>query len=127
MRRTPLAFTRTGRRFPAVGRRWRIGLAELLAAALFLVAASAFAASLQVAQKHRQFSQSEISIQRGDTLAFSNDDEFLHQIYVDSKAMIFDSAEQAPGQTIRVVFSQPGTFRVRCHIHPKMLLTVQVK
>jgi hypothetical protein len=25
------------------------------------------------------------------------------------------------------VFSQPGTFQVRCHIQPKMLLTVHVR
>jgi len=53
--------------------------------------------------------------------------KFLHQIYVDSKSMSFDSAEQAPGQTISVLFAQPGTFQVRCHIHPKMLLTVHVQ
>ena len=53
--------------------------------------------------------------------------KFLHQIYVDSKSMSFDSAEQAPGQMISVPFAQPGTFQVRCHIHPKMLLTVQVQ
>ena len=118
MRLAPLARTKTGGRF---------GLAELVAGALLLCAASAFAASVHVAQKHRSFSQSVITIQRGDTIAFSNDDEFLHQIYVDSKAMSFDSAEQPPGQTINVPFSQSGTFQVRCHIHPKMLLTVHVK
>jgi len=80
-----------------------------------------------VAQKHRSFSPSVVTIERGDSVEFSNDDEFLHQIYVDSKAMSFDSAEQPPGQTISVVFSQPGTFQVRCHIHPKMLLTVHVR
>ena len=95
--------------------------------ALLLASASAFAASLHVAQKHRSFAPSVVTIQRGDSVEFSNDDEFLHQIYVDSKAMNFDSAEQPPGQTISVVFSQPGTFQVRCHIHPKMLLTVHVK
>jgi plastocyanin len=115
------------RRFPARVGRCRCRIAELMAAALLLVAASAFAASLHVAQKHRAFSPSVITIQRGDTIAFSNDDEFLHQIYVDSKAMSFDSAEQPPRQTINVVFAQPGTFQVRCHIHPKMLLTVHVK
>jgi plastocyanin len=80
-----------------------------------------------VAQKHRSFSPTVVTIQRGDSVDFSNDDEFLHQIYVDSKAMHFDSAEQPPGKMISVMFSQSGTFQVRCHIHPKMLLTVHVK
>jgi plastocyanin len=127
MRLAPLALTKKGRRFPGVAGRARFRLAELLAGAVFVAAASAFAASLHVVQKHRTFSRTEITIQRGDAIAFSNDDEFLHQIYVGSKAMTFDSAEQPPGQTISVVFPQPGTFQVRCHIHPKMLLTVHVK
>ena len=127
MRFAPLALTKKSRRFrpPAASRRF--GVTELLAIALLLASASAFAASLHVAQKHRSFSPSVVTIQRGDSIEFSNDDEFLHQIYVDSKAMNFDSAEQPPGQTISVVFSQPGTFQVRCHIHPKMLVTVHVK
>jgi plastocyanin len=127
MRLAPLPLTKPGRGFPAAARRRRIGPAELLVAAMLFAAASAFAASLHVAQKHRSFSPSDITIQRGDTIAFSNDDEFLHQIYVESKAMSFDSAEQYPGETINVTFAQPGTFQVRCHIHPKMLLTVHVK
>ena len=63
----------------------------------------------------------------GAYLLFTNDDEFLHQIYVDSSLMNFDSDEQPPGQTISVRFPVRGTFPVRCHIHPKMLLTVQVQ
>lgn len=127
MRLAPLALTKKSRGFPPAAASRRFGIAELLAIALLLASASAFAASLHVAQKHRSFSPSVVTIQRGDSVEFSNDDEFLHQIYVDSKAMNFDSAEQLPGQTISVVFSQPGTFQVRCHIHPKMLLTVHVK
>jgi plastocyanin len=125
MRLALLPITIPGRIIAALARRCRA--AELLAALLVLAAASAFAASVHVAQKHRSFTPSEITIRRGDTVAFSNDDEFLHQIYVDSKAMDFDSAEQFPGATINVVFQQDGTFPVRCHIHPKMLLTVHVE
>ena len=107
-------------------RRRTAWLAALLSLALALPPA-AVAATYQVTQRHRAFSVAEITIARGDTIAFTNDDEFLHQIYVDSKEMDFDSAEQPPGDTIRVAFPRPGTFVVRCHIHPKMKLTVHVK
>jgi len=70
MRFAPLALTKADRR--STGRR---RFAELLAFGGCLAAASAFAASLQIAQKHRAFSRTEITIQRGDTIAFSNDDE----------------------------------------------------
>ena len=127
MHLAPLALTKKSRRYLLLRASRRLGTAELLAIALLFASTSAFAASLHVAQKHRSFSPSVVTIKLGDSVEFSNDDEFLHQIYVDSKAMNFDSAEQPPGQTIRVVFSQSGTFQVRCHIHPKMLLTVHVK
>jgi plastocyanin len=93
-----------------------------------LVASFASAAAIhRIVQKSRDFATAAITIARGDTVLFTNEDEFLHQIYVDSKNMSFDSAEQAPGQTIEVNFPRAGTFPVRCHIHPKMLLTVRVE
>jgi plastocyanin len=105
----------------------RAGRAVVLAV-LLLAAASAVAAAVhRIAQRGRAFSMAEITIPQGDTLQFTNDDEFLHQIYVDSSRMYFDSDEQSPGQTIEVMFPVRGTFPVRCHIHPKMLLTVRVQ
>jgi plastocyanin len=98
------------------------------AAALSLAAATALAATAHhVAQRGRAFAVSTIAIAAGDTVQFANEDEFLHQIYVDSPNLPFDSAEQRPGETIEVRFPNAGTFPVRCHIHPKMLLTVHVR
>jgi plastocyanin len=86
--------------------------APYFAAALLCAATCAFAATLyHVEQKNRAFSIDDITIARGDSIAFSNNDEFLHQIYVDSREMDFDSVEQYPGQTITVRFPQAGTFR----------------
>ncbi len=84
-------------------------------------------ASYTVAQKNRQFAISSIVIAVGDTIRFTNQDEFLHQIYVDSPGFSFDSDEQAPGEVLAERFTRAGTFTVRCHIHPTMLLTVTVK
>ena len=95
---------------------------------LLLVATALCAAAVhRVVQKGRTFSLGQITIARGDTLLFTNDDEFLHQIYVDSRNMSFDSNEQPPGQAIEVNFPRSGSFPVRCHIHPKMLLVVHVE
>ncbi len=93
-----------------------------------LATSTAFAATIHtVSQKGRDFALREITVARGDRIRFTNEDEFLHQIYVDSKDLTFDSAEQRPGQAIDVNFPQAGTFAVRCHIHPKMLLSVRVE
>jgi plastocyanin len=83
--------------------------------------------SRAIVQMGRAFHPGETTIARGETLIFSNHDDFIHQIYVASNAMSFDSAEQSPGQNVEVTFPATGTFEVRCHIHPKMRLVVHVK
>jgi plastocyanin len=85
------------------------------------------AVSHAIAQKDRTCQLSAITIAAGDTLLFTNEDPFLHQIYVKSPTMNFESSEQPPGKTVEVPFAEPGSFEVRCHIHPKMSLTVTVK
>jgi plastocyanin len=80
-----------------------------------------------IVQSGRAFHPGEVTINHGDTLSFANQDEFIHQIYVKSDAMTFDSDEQPPGQTVQLKFPTAGTFEVHCHIHPKMSLVVHVK
>ena len=105
----------------------RRSLAALTVLLLALAATASAAAVHRIIQRGRAFSVPEVTIAQGDIVQFTNDDEFLHQIYVDSSQMSFDSDEQPPGQTIEVRFPLPGIFSVRCHIHPKMLLTVRVQ
>ena len=80
-----------------------------------------------IVQNGRAFHPGEITITHGTTLDFSNQDDFIHQIYVDADGFKYDSEEQQPGQTFHISFPAAGTFPVKCHIHPKMLLTVHVK
>jgi plastocyanin len=97
---------------------------------LFLLAPiAAFAAddARTVVQKARTFHPGEITINTGESLTFTNDDEFIHQIYVDAQGFGFDSDERNPGENITETFTVPGTFEVHCHIHPKMRLVVHVK
>jgi plastocyanin len=94
-----------------------------LATALLLIPLAASAATVTVIQKDRRFNPTELSIKAGDSITFTNDDEFIHQMYVDG---LFDSDEKKPGQALTQVFSRTGTFEVHCHIHPKMKLVVRV-
>jgi plastocyanin len=80
-----------------------------------------------VSQKGRAFAVRDVQIARGDTVRFENDDEFTHQIYVQSPSFAFESVEQPPGDAVNVRFTAGGTFEVRCHIHPKMLLHVDAR
>jgi plastocyanin len=97
--------------------------------AFLLMPFSAFAAdeAHTIVQKGRAFHPGEVTIARGESLTFTNNDEFIHQIYVQGQDFSFDSDERNPGENITESFTVPGTFEVRCHIHPKMRLVVHVK
>lgn len=93
-----------------------------------LPAVLAVAAEVATVSQHgRAFVVHEVQIARGDTVHFTNDDDFTHQIYVSSPSFTFESAEQPPGQAVDVRFPSAGAFEVRCHIHPKMLLHVNAR
>jgi plastocyanin len=77
-----------------------------------------------VVQQDRAFHPGEVTINKGEALTFTNQDEFIHQIYVTG---LFDSDERSPGETLTESFTQSGTFEVHCHIHPKMKLVVHVR
>jgi plastocyanin len=102
----------------------RTPVKRIIVMALLAGMAPAFADDHVVAQSGRMFHPGEITIAKGDTLTFTNQDDFIHQVYVSG---LFDSDERAPGQTLTESFPDSGTFEVRCHIHPKMKLVVHVK
>lgn len=100
----------------------------ILSTALVLPAALALATGVvTVSQKGRAFSTRDVQIAHGDSVRFANDDEFVHQIYTESPSFSYESGEQSPGEAVVVRFPVAGTFEVRCHIHPKMLLRVDVR
>ena len=86
----------------------------------------AFAADHIVVQQGRRFHPGEVTIARGDTLTFTNNDEFIHQIYLTAQNFNFDTKEKAPGEKDVESFTEAGIFAVQCHIHPKMKLGVHV-
>ena len=80
-----------------------------------------------VVQNGRAFHPAEVTINRGESLTFTNNDEFIHQIYSKSDSFDFDTDERNPGENLTEAFTESGTFEVHCHIHPKMKLVVHVK
>ena len=97
-------------------------------AILSLIAVPALAGNtIVVSQRDRAFMTREVDIKAGDSIRFTDDDAFAHQIFVDSPTFTYESDEQDPGQTVVVTFPRPGTFDVQCRIHPKMHLRVVVR
>jgi len=103
-------------------------LASVVVLALISVGAVAFGSGVhQVVQADRRFQESGITIARGDIVRFTNDDPFIHQIYVNAHDFDFESQMQPPKQIVEVRFTSPGVYHVMCHIHPTMHLTVTVE
>jgi plastocyanin len=95
-----------------------------LAALGLVLAIGPAAADAVVTQKSRAFRPTEVTIAKGEQVTFTNNDSYIHQIYVDG---LFDSDEKAPGENLNETFPRSGTFQVRCHIHPIMRMTVHVR
>ena len=80
-----------------------------------------------VDQKDKAFSQETIKVKLGDTIEFKNSDSVVHNVFSNTTGLEFDLRTQQPGKSSTVTFDKPGTCEVRCAIHPKMKLTVEVE
>jgi len=92
-----------------------------------LFIAQAQAADVSVDQAGQQFSQSSLTLKAGDTLVFTNKDDVTHNVKVINGDDTDDKGLQKPGEVIKATFAKPGTYQVRCAIHPKMKIDVTVQ
>ena len=99
----------------------------LIGLAVTALAQSAAAADVSVIQKDQAFSQPSITIQPGDTVMWGNADDVDHNITVKGGDVATDFGVQKPGHVIKRLFDATGAYRVICHIHPKMKMTVIVQ
>ena len=72
------------------------------------------------------FSSESVSIKKGATLTFLNDDSVPHNIISTSKGNEFDLGSQPPGASTDVTFKEAGDVQVICAIHPRMKMVVKV-
>ena len=99
----------------------------LLIATLIIIPTLASAADVPVTQSHTTFDLDEMTIKAGDTVVFKNKDDVTHNIQVsNSDGAIDDKGLQKPGVDIRETLSAPGSYKVRCAIHPRMKLSIKV-
>ena len=95
--------------------------------ATLLIALPAFADEVEVGQKDKKFSISEISIKVGDSVKFTNNDPFFHNVFSLSDAALFDLGSYPKGESKTVTFDTAGDVDVECAIHPDMRMIVHVK
>jgi plastocyanin len=108
----------------------RLAKSLLFKAALTLCVVTSFAAGgggYKIGQKNKTFSQSSITIKKGESITFVNDDSIAHNVYSTSSGNAFNLKTMSPGGEGVATFNTPGTVEVRCAIHPTMRMTVTVK
>ncbi len=98
-----------------------------IALPLLCLTLSAHAAEVVVTQKNKSFSTKKLKIKVGDTIKFSNEDSFAHNVFSLSPAKGFDTGSFGNGQVRPVTFDKPGKVEVECAIHPDMRMDVEVE
>jgi plastocyanin len=69
------------------------------------------------------FSPSSLTVKKGTTVTWKNEDSMAHTV----KADTFESQNIATGGTFQATFNTKGTFSYICSIHPSMKGTVIVE
>jgi plastocyanin len=100
----------------------------LVAAAVGLLAGAgiALAADTTIYQKGKSFSVKDVTLKKGDSLTFTNDDAVTHNVLSRSAGNEFNIGAQAPGASTPVKFDTAGAIDVICAIHPQMRMKVTV-
>ncbi len=85
------------------------------------------AAEYEVGQKDKKFTEKTLTIKAGDTVKFTNEDPFFHNVFSLSDDKTFDLGSYPKGQSKSVTFDKPGKIDVECAIHPTMHMVIEVK
>lgn len=85
------------------------------------------AAEFEVGQKDKKFTTDTIKVKVGDTVKFTNEDEFFHNVFSLSDSAMFDLGSYPKGESRTVKFEDAGTVEVECAIHPSMIMKVIVE
>lgn len=88
-------------------------------------ASTSGAGGSSVTMAGQRFSPSQVTIGRGGTVVWTNNDTVAHT--VTSTVGEFDSSVLNPGGTVSYTFSTQGTYNYRCNLHPNMTGTVIVQ
>jgi len=82
--------------------------------------------TVSLVQKDKSFQPHILAIPAGSTVSFPNNDPIFHNVFSLSAPQPFDLGLYRSGQTRSRTFSNPGTYRVFCNIHPQMSALVVV-
>ncbi len=99
----------------------------LVLVTMLAISGIAVGAEYTVGQKNKKFSVDKLRINIGDTVYFTNQDPFSHNVYSLSDIKSFDLGSFPRGESKAVVFDKVGKIPVECAIHPYMYLEITVE
>ena len=79
-----------------------------------------------VNQKNKTFDPASVTIRAHHFITIKNDDDTVHHAYCSTADFKYNSGPQQVGTSVNIMFPKPGTYEVRCAIHPQMVLVVNV-
>jgi plastocyanin len=65
--------------------------------------------------KSYRFDPQAIEIQAGESVTWTNDDNFTHSVQVDGR----EDHEVEPGGSVSITFDEPGTYHYVCRLHSR--------
>jgi len=71
-----------------------------------------------VIMKQSAFTPSTITVAKGTTVTWRNDDSYIHRIAADDGS--FDLGDQLAGSSVTYTFVQSGAYPYHCTVHPFM-------
>jgi plastocyanin len=77
-------------------------------------------------QKNKTFTPRLLGVPVGSVVDFPNDDVIFHNVFSLSGPQPFDLGQYRSGQSQSRTFTQAGTYRVFCNIHPNMSALILV-
>ena len=63
--------------------------------------------------KSYRFDPERIEVQAGQTVTWTNEDNFTHTVQVDGQ----EDHQVEPGEKVSIAFDEPGTYRYVCTLH----------
>ena len=82
--------------------------------------------TVRLSQKDKMFTPAILAVPVGSTVEFPNDDPIFHNVFSLSAPAPFDLGLYRAGASKARQFTQPGSYRVFCNIHPQMMAHITV-
>jgi len=109
-----------------VGRPGVVPAASLVYAERIDGAAPRQAGRFTLRQKNKTFTPRLLGVPVGASVEFPNDDTIFHNVFSLSGPQPFDLGQYRSGESQSRAFTQAGTYRVFCNIHPNMSALILV-